>query len=146
MKPYLYRNRQDRKSMKYKIILFVVILLSMGFTWVYFRYFFNLLGTCGEQVIEEIDSPSHTSIARNVVVNCGATTDYFTKWLLKNKTTGKEEVVLSVKGHQIKTCNMAWDNDVSFKINCKDLITEIYHQVKILDGIAISFTQTSEDK
>lgn len=121
---------------KNKIIASVLIIFIGA--WVYFHYFFDLFGECKSDIFLEKTSSQETYIAKEVIVDCGATSDYSTQIIVENTATGINQTVLSIKGDQTKSCNIEWDDGLFLNVSCKGNI-DVYNQIKEFEKVKINF-------
>lgn len=129
-----------KKSTMISLSLILAVLIFLLGIWVYARYYFDFLGgDCSYKIHSELTSQSNVYNAREVVANCGATTDFSTQVIIKNNQTGAEQIVLSLKGDHTKSCNIEWDDDLSLKIGCTEDIETIYNQRKEFEKVKINF-------
>ena len=120
-------------------LLLAVLIFFLGM-WVYVRHYFDPLGgDCGQEIHAEISSQLNTYAAREVVTNCGATTDFATQILIKNTSTAVEKTVLSLKGDHSKSCNIEWQDDMTLKVSCDGYLEDVYSRVDSFEGVKIVY-------
>src|SRR6266702_3614553 len=83
---------------KYTIAVVVTILcVVLGYlAYASFEPPFDLAGGCAETSSTETLAPAKAAIAKEAVVNCGATSDYATQVTIKDPKTGASGLVLSM--------------------------------------------------
>jgi hypothetical protein len=128
-----------KKSLKILLIICSIVLILVLAAWVYFYYFFNLLGECGQNMVKEAPSQNDQHLARLLIVNCGATTDYATWITVKTHSTTKEEQIITLKGDHSKSCTINWIDDNSLSIKCDVDSSELYVHKTEYDGIKINY-------
>ena len=124
---------------KLKLIIFLILVTIIGSGWVYFRYFFDLVGKCSKSVISEQYSPKKEYYAQDLSVLCGATSADAEQILIKNISTGNEDTVLSIKKNQAISCNMTWLDDSILDVSCMGGIGQGYFQKNKFEKIDIHY-------
>jgi|SRR3989344_1348481 len=119
---------------KHYILIAIVLVFLMSLAWL-----IHDLKSCNKQVLSGDLSSSRKHVAQKILVNCGATVDFFTNVNLKNLQTGSEKTVLSLKGKYTDSCDVLWEGDDTLKINCNRAVDLIYSYANQFDGIKVIY-------
>jgi hypothetical protein len=105
----------------------------------------NIAGGCGETMVQAITSPDGT-LAKTSIVNCGATTDYFTyvsiqKAGMKFRDGG---VLFGYRGKA--NLHLAWNDQHQLQITCLTCDdTKVYREVAKEGAYRIRYVGVSEN-
>jgi|SRR3989344_759890 len=129
------------KNIQYKFKLFITLglLLSLTIIWVYFQYFFDLLGECNKQLTEQVASLEKNYVAEEFLLGCGATSDFATQINLKNQKTGNEQMILSLKGDHTQSCEVEWSSETALQVRCTDAIALVYQKRNDFESVNIIY-------
>ena len=75
-------------------------------------------GECGKTLITEKLSPEKTYVAKAVLVNCGATSDFETVFEVENLVSKESQEVLILKGALESECESSWVEAKTLLIEC----------------------------
>ena len=128
-------------NMKKIYTLLIAIVIFFVGTGIYFVFFFNLAGDCGRHLFLEKTSPGGGYMARELVVNCGATTEYVTWFSIKNLKNGNEEQSVTIDHDVTTKCSMDWTSEQSVEIKCDVPTNDVYVNKKSVMGVSINLVQ-----
>lgn len=100
---------------------------------------FDLAGGCAETSSTETLAPAKAAIAKEAVVNCGATSDYATQVTIKDPKTGASGLVLSMKGDQMNNCATEWLDESTLKIQCDAVVDFVYESKNQFEQTKVIF-------
>ena len=102
----------------FKIIIPIIIILAMLGYGVYWA-FFDIQRLNGQEILQEISSPSGSNTVTVYLNNGGATTDYAVLCAVKNNKSGKERNIYWQ--YHCTNASVQWIDEDTVVINGKEL-------------------------
>lgn len=110
---------------KKKWIWIVAIVIALLVSSLIYYQKFNLLGGCSTKIFKEISSD--TNRIEISIVDCGATTDYATRIILKDVKNTTETKIVVLKGDHSTDLNVVWITPEKVEIKYKGLAQEAFN-------------------
>lgn len=119
------------------IILTVIVLLILS-VWKFPLLWLTIFHDCTEQLSSKISNGDNYFV-EEIIANCGATSDYSTRYKINNLTTGNTEIILSLKGDQTKSCDFEWKESNTLVVSCLDAKNFVYTHEYRFEDIKIEY-------
>lgn len=117
-------------------VLTSLIVLCLSF-WIFPLFWLSLLHSCTEATSSKVSNRDY--FAEEIISNCGATSDYATRYNITNIETGTKGTVLSLKGNLAQSCDMKWNENDSLMISCQSKENYVYLKEDKFESVTVQY-------
>ncbi len=129
---------------KKHLIIVILTVLGLIALSVIIPFYLFIKPSCDVREINKFTSPDNKYQAHAFIQNCGATSDYATKIVLKNIQTNDEAQILALRGGTNLNLRVSWESADLLKINFEANNDRLYNKMAEFEGVKIEVLQNGK--